>query len=98
MTPKEILAKAIARIENPEHWCQSAFARDKYGNSINYNSPAAVSWCATGAILKECPIPSDYEPVLDLINNTHFEVRMGVSAYNDTYIHSKVLDYLRKAL
>lgn len=30
-------------------WTQGAFARDKFGNSVNSDDPEAISWCIVGA-------------------------------------------------
>lgn len=31
-------------------WTQNAYARDRYGNMVDEDSPGAVRWCAAGAL------------------------------------------------
>ena len=50
MTPSEILTKAKEIISPPGNWTQHASARDSTGDKVIPKSPAAVCWCATGAI------------------------------------------------
>ncbi len=83
MDNKEIIKRVIARIEKPEHWCQRAYARDKYGTAVDAVDPSAVQWCAS---------------VLRFVTDAHPDKPDSISGYNDTYIHEKVLDYLRAAL
>jgi hypothetical protein len=49
----EVLKAARDRITEPEHWTVGYNATNKYGQSVGYNSPEAVSFCALGAILRE---------------------------------------------
>ncbi|WP_316207449.1 hypothetical protein [Bradyrhizobium sp. SZCCHNR3118] len=48
----EILTEARAIIADPAQWTQEALARDKDGNMVAFSDPAAVCFCAAGAIGK----------------------------------------------
>jgi hypothetical protein len=50
-TPLEHLRTARALLEDPAHWTQGSFARDKDGAPAPMNDPdVAVAWCAMGAL------------------------------------------------
>ena len=51
-TEADKLRAARALIEDPEQWCQGAFARDKAGNHTFSSASDAVQWCALGACTK----------------------------------------------
>lgn len=52
MTPLEILKGARELISIRAHWTTGTHARDKYGESVDSHSTAAVCWCAQGAVEK----------------------------------------------
>lgn len=52
-TAKEILQASRARIADPAHWTQHAYARDAAGKQVGYISNIAVCWCAHGSLLAE---------------------------------------------
>ena len=60
MNTVDILKRAKARIENPEHWCVHEEARNKHGLMVRADAPGACQWCATGAIFAE--VPASAEP------------------------------------
>ncbi len=50
MTPLDYIKKG---------WCQNKLAEDKGKNSVDYNDPGAIKWCAVGAIwaaIQEGPV------------------------------------------
>jgi len=51
-TVLELLVAARELIGVREHWCQNALAVTKLGRRTAAQSPAAVSWCAIGALHK----------------------------------------------
>ena len=53
MNTVEILKRAKARIENPEHWCTGSLARNTLGGVTAPRSSDACKWCAFGAIIAE---------------------------------------------
>jgi hypothetical protein len=58
MTPVEHLRAAKALLEDPAHWCQGSFARDKDGFPAPMNDrDTAVSWCAMGALYAQPSAP-----------------------------------------
>lgn len=50
---RDQLIAARKLIEQPEHWTQGTYARDKNGKRVPPKSPEAVCWCAFGAILTQ---------------------------------------------
>jgi len=57
MKTEDLLRKARKRIENKQNWCKGYAAVDKDGLFITpTGSPAAVSWCAMGAIRRESSV------------------------------------------
>lgn len=38
--------------DRPEKWTRGKFARNICGGSVDPDSPAAVSWCGVGALMK----------------------------------------------
>lgn len=49
-TPSEQLQKALAKIEDPLHWCQRSWAQDREGGDVDWSSQESEKWCAVGAI------------------------------------------------
>lgn len=49
----EELKAVKARIANKKNWCIGWYARDKHGDRVHAESPAACQWCIHGAILRE---------------------------------------------
>lgn len=47
---KDIWIKAAELIEQPGCWFQGDHAGDSDGNPVEFDDPAAVCWCAEGAI------------------------------------------------
>jgi hypothetical protein len=49
-TAREMLVRARALIERPEHWTQHALARDASGRVVEPTNPAAHCFCVVGAL------------------------------------------------
>ncbi len=47
---RDVLIRARARIEDPQHWTQGWQARDKFGSPVPTRSRRAVRWCPIGAV------------------------------------------------
>jgi hypothetical protein len=47
--------KAHELLTSPETWCKDSPAEDLHGNKVQAFDPAAVKWCALGAIQKTYP-------------------------------------------
>lgn len=52
-TDVDILRRARKRIENRRAWTKGQLARDAEGSPVDARSPAAVCFCAEGAIVAE---------------------------------------------
>jgi hypothetical protein len=50
MNVKELLVAVKAKLEDPDHWCKNAAARNKHGVAVLASDADACSWCMTGAI------------------------------------------------
>lgn len=50
LKPVTLLKRARALIEDPKHWTQGAYARNKSGKPVDADSPAAERFCALGAL------------------------------------------------
>ena len=53
------LKRARDKIASAVHWCQGARAKNAAGTSVEPDSPNAVQWCSTGALLAVCGGPND---------------------------------------
>ena len=60
-TIQDCLSDARKLIEKPENWTKGAHARDAAGESVDYDSLAALSFCASGALEK---VHKDYGSVI----------------------------------
>lgn len=97
MTPKQILIAARALINNPKHWTQGEFARDKTGQSVYPDDENATCWCSLGAIDKVEP---DYMSK-DAHNARSFlrtEMKLSIPEFNDFKSHAEVLDAWDRAI
>lgn len=96
--PKDILARAIKRIEDPARWTQHAWARDKGNQSVEITSARACSWCASAAIYVEADSLNEAHEAMRLVNEANPDAEGGITHINDTFGHERVLAMLRKAL
>lgn len=46
----EVLVRAKARIQNPEHWTKGRYARDEEGEMAQVTDTQAVCFCGLGAV------------------------------------------------
>lgn len=104
MTSAEILRAARDLIANPLCWTQGAFARDSAGNSIMWEAPDAVCWCAVGAVMrvtdesyKTGPGASAYLAAYRALTNAALP-KHSVEAFNDNSPHIQVLDLFDRAI
>lgn len=68
-TPTRILITAKAILATPAEWCKGAIARTATGEEVDSRLPAAVSFCAFGAINRAvdivCPEATNFYILLD---------------------------------
>lgn len=82
MKVKELLAR-------PKAWTQRAFARDKDGKAVLWNTPSACQFCLIGAVRFCYPDMHEQDLVLSKLKEAikrHEVIEesfMGVSGYND---------------
>lgn len=85
--------KAWQLLEDPKHWTQEAFARDKDGQQVDESSPDAICWCVVGACRK-LYTPEERTKIYDRLRS---EVpHEAIMAWNDTSTHEVVLAKLKK--
>jgi hypothetical protein len=89
--------KAYQLLADESKWCVKAFAKDKRGRCVNWDSNEAVRWCMVGAFNKIYGMGLTSKrkmvvrKVLKLIGDT------CLSEFNDTHTHAEVLAVLHKA-
>jgi hypothetical protein len=49
-TAREMLVRARALVEHPEHWTQLALARNQHGRPVEPTADDAQRWCSLGAL------------------------------------------------
>lgn len=81
----EILVRARKYVARG--WCQKAFAKDSYGNSVQESSSAACRWCAIGAIRQACidlnlDLPAGWPAIDRLLRAAPAE---DLEAWNDQF-------------
>jgi hypothetical protein len=45
---REVALQVADALDNPDTWCAGEMARDAAGNSVEYDAPTAMTWCAYG--------------------------------------------------
>lgn len=97
MKPLTILRKARALLDDPQKWCQKAYAKTKWGNHIGPETKAAAQWCAVGAMRKVAGA-GDISDALRMLDTY---VRDGdIVSYNDAKCrkHAQVLKVFDRAI
>lgn len=96
----DILERAADRLSKPDAWTQGALARDANGEKVEPESPAAVCWCLSGALMAEIPIAhgEDFCNAIDALERVLPGSRI-VPLYNDRKSRrkSQVVAKLREA-
>ena len=101
MSVVEVLKRVRARLDDPKHWTQGAFARNKEGHATVARDPMACSWCLLGAIEAETQYPERNEIAWMLRIRTSREgYGPDLSVFNDSELtnHTAVLELLDKAI
>lgn len=108
MSVSQTLEKAKSLIDAPEKWTQGAWARGPKGGRLTFYHPAAVCFCAQGAIMKAAGyhqvdglMPSINEAkdaLLSAINLNANET--SISEWNDSLYrtHAEVMEVFDKAI
>ena len=96
MTTRQILTAAKARIANPEHWCQRAFAMTTAGKATLPRSPGAVRWCVSGSLMLSSD--TDQEGYWLLRRRAIAAGFRDVAHLNDTGTHADVMAVLDAAI
>lgn len=91
MITKQVLREARSLIKDPTQWTQSVEARDADGNRVNPSAPAAVCWCASGAIARVLGVYGWWEAQTLLIKEYLDDPKRQLWEINDENGHSAVL-------
>lgn len=97
MTDREVLIAARLLIARPERWTHGASARYADGLSCGPQSPHAVCWCATGALIRVTP-PFGSGLLWGALRMLREVVVMEPALYNDTHTHAEVLIMYDRAI
>src|SRR6185369_1797313 len=94
------LKAARKLISKKKNWTQRAFARGKTGRVVNELGPAAVCFCAMGAVIRTNAADLTYSAtVLALDNAIPSECCVyDVVEFNDTRTHKEVLALFDRAI
>lgn len=102
MTTAEILRASLELLEDPDHWTQGVFARDRAGNSVKPWDPDACRWCMEGAPEKVgFGHPHAVDVTTRLLNDALGRgTNTNAAHYNDATgrRHSEVLAVIRRAI
>src|SRR5271169_4086438 len=96
-----IIARARALIEDENHWCRGALARDDSGRQVDPTDAAARRRCAYGALVAAAfELVGDPSQAHDLADAAAREIRGSPSLINsnDTRGHAAVLALFDKAM
>ena len=99
-----VLTEARDLISDPKRWTQGAYARDAHGRQTYWGDPAAVCWCASGAISKATKLtPAQSAMNRDLVDQAQAELdsaidHYGVFTFNDSRTHKEVLEMFDRAI
>lgn len=101
LTTKEVLQRARAVIDEPEHWCQGWFAQDRIGNNTRPDMFDAFAFCSIGAIRKVLydeeihSVMDEVEAILALAlcveKSESLDRAATVVTFNDSNDHKAVL-------
>ena len=98
---RPIVEGARALVEDENHWCRGALARDGSGRQVDPTDATARRWCAYGALVAAAfELVSDLSQAHDLADAAAREIRGASSLINtnDTGGHAAVLAVFDKAM
>jgi hypothetical protein len=98
-----ILKDARARIADPAQWTTGGLARTNTGTLCSVDDPAAVCFCAMGALLRACSLAGENEAgnrgLWAVAEDVLDRVSGGYYVYiNETRGHQAVLDLYDRAI
>lgn len=97
-TAKQILIEARAKIADPEHWTQGAFARNYTGSPCPARSGTAVRWCAVGAVLVFSYEEGLRQSRAAELAALHDAMERDIADFNDTHTHEEVIAAFDRAI
>ena len=100
----DVLVAARDLIAEPERWTQGSPARDAQGNRTGWGAPAAVCWCAVGAVEKAAESATALSGRRSVLVEAamselrHAIGRHAIFLFNDSHSHAEVLAAFDKAI
>lgn len=92
----QILREARELISDPKRWTQGKNARDVNDQFADPIGPAAVCWCAEGAIRRV--VAEDWYRLHSLLATLNAEVNDAIHRFNDSHTHTEVLAAFDRAI
>jgi hypothetical protein len=98
MDVRDVLIGGAKLIANPENWTQFELARNRFGDRVNPLSPAAVSFCTYGALVRSS------HNVTILWTDAAVYLRAAGSfdgplhKFNNSHTHAEVCDLFARAI
>ncbi len=91
-----MLVHALRLIEDKDHWCQCAVAKNSHGEITSPTDPLAVQWCAIGACVRANVDWSDYR-LLDQASKDLFG-QFDIIAVNNELGHEATIRCFMEAI
>jgi hypothetical protein len=92
-----VLRAAKSLIATPETWCRGASARNGRGNRVAVESPNAVQFCATGAVIKI--VRGDAAEFFGPFHVLEWSApNWSITEFNDFHSHSEVMAAFDRAI
>jgi hypothetical protein len=81
MSPDE-RAQLVTLLQDPQHWCQGAEARDAEGHDVMYGDTQATAWDLTGAACRLFGWGRACELFLHMDRHLHDRARAGANQHD----------------
>ncbi len=100
----QIIEGALHLLAAEDHWTRCSMARDGEGYPCSVWDPAAVRFCAVGALWRAACELMDDRDVFPLVERTALQVLMsndrtdGLQTLNDVEGHAAIVQMFRTAL
>lgn len=93
---RDILERAYHLIDDKRRWTQFQYARDSLEGRVDSKDPAAVCWCAAGAIIAQ---PGYSRALLGVVNGISIKMYdKHLSEVNDQLGYRQARAVMRRAI
>jgi hypothetical protein len=105
-TAVDVLQAALEILQNPQQWCQKAWARDVDGYPVDPTDPSAVKFCLLGAVMKAAfDAEPEYQKASHLIDQAHGALKAVHPLYpivtlndDEATSHQDIISLLNQAI